>query len=154
MEVARHLAKAGRPVAGVVLIDSPSLRAGIGTRLLNLASRLHCLPWGKKLPAFWETLLRHAGMNLRSLRGRDDPLAPEQVADRRHNLEYLELHSLLLSCPGEKSWPAKNVQRRWSRVLGPGLEIREVPGDHASVVKEPQVGAVAGEILRFLETRP
>jgi thioesterase domain-containing protein/acyl carrier protein len=38
----------------------------------------------------------------------------------------------------------------WSTLAAQGLAVHEVSGDHLSIVREPNVGAVAGEIARVL----
>jgi len=46
---------------------------------------------------------------------------------------------------------ASDIFLGWDKVAGGGMEVHEVPGDHVSLMREPQVGELADVLRRCLE---
>jgi aspartate racemase len=51
---------------------------------------------------------------------------------------------------GEKSSSRHGLE--WSRIIAGGLELYEMPGDHVSIIKEPNVGAWADKLKLCLQS--
>jgi len=55
-----------------------------------------------------------------------------------------------LYLPTSEDWYNRNLQHGWSEVVGEGLDIHDVPGDHFSIFEEPHVQVLAEKLRACL----
>jgi thioesterase domain-containing protein len=53
--------------------------------------------------------------------------------------------------PTPDDWYTRDPQYGWSKVTEAGLEIHDIPGNHGSMLKEPQVRSLAEKLRACLE---
>jgi acyl-CoA synthetase (AMP-forming)/AMP-acid ligase II/thioesterase domain-containing protein/acyl carrier protein len=152
VETARVLLASGETVAGVVLIDSACFhwrwRQQLGFHLKTLARR----PRGQRRSYLRELF----GRAVKRLAGRfrdrpGEPASALHAASLRYRMSPIAVDALLLQCLEAPPVLREAMRQGWSRVIRGELRLCDAPGEHASVLIEPHVGAVAGEIERFMD---
>jgi len=58
--------------------------------------------------------------------------------------------ALLLCCSEERRRRRIRMARIWSNIIAGELLIRDIPGNHSTMMREPHVRQVAAEILHYL----
>ncbi len=146
-EMARQLAAQRQPVEGVLLIDTPCARRHmtLGAR----AGRFRELTWRQRaVRVRWEITAwqrRLAPPDAEEMYRR-----ATEAAYRRYRVEALDVPALFLCCQEVEPSFRRTLKTGWQRAATGGLLIRDVPGNHESVVKEPNAAVVAAEINRYL----
>jgi acyl-CoA synthetase (AMP-forming)/AMP-acid ligase II/thioesterase domain-containing protein/acyl carrier protein len=146
-EMARQLAAQRWPVEGVLLIDTPCARRhmALGARVRRFREltwrqravrvRWEITAWQRRLaPPDAEEMYRRA----------------TEATYRRYRVEPHGVPALFLCCREVEPSFRRILRVGWQRAATGGLLIRDVPGNHESVVKEPNAAVVAAEINRYL----
>lgn len=175
-EMAQQLHRQGQKVALLVMFDTFGLdcfprlsfrrqhywayllQLGISKSLLNevnellqrkvqeIISRLY-LSLGRPLPQNLRNELV-AEANMQAKRGYKTQLYPGCVTLFRAS-QPASFSKLYL--PTSEDWYNRNPQHGWSEVVGGGLEIYDVPGDHFSMFEEPHVQVLAEKLRTCLD---
>jgi len=175
-EMAQQLHKQGQKVALLVMFDTFGLNCfprlsfrrqhywayllqlGISKSLLNevndlfqrrlkeMIGRLY-LSLGHPLPQNLRNELV-AEANMQAKRGYKAQVYPGRVTLFRAS-QPASFSKLYL--PTSEDWYNRNPQHGWSEVVGEGLEIHDVPGDHFSIFEEPHVQVLAGKLRACLD---
>ncbi|MFC9429736.1 amino acid adenylation domain-containing protein [Streptomyces sp. NPDC056987] len=162
VEMARLLRAAGGGPPPVVLIDStvpgPEFDvadplAEFGAQLAAGAGLTEHIPDGKwpDVTALLAWARRRGVLGEETepdrLRARLDVFRAHLKALSRHRVTPHRGPALYLACRAER---ADERWEPWRPVLGEGLAIREVPGDHHSVMRRPHVSSAARETRSWL----
>lgn len=145
LETARQLIDAGAPPPRLIVLDT------------NCA---------------WLDRLRWVRMSWRALRGGDAVLSGQRLLDsmatptglkrKPQNLDEAHLRALLAHRPtrlplphallvvGSEGLITDADQAEWARLLGPGLEVMNAPGDHMSMIRAPNVAALVQRLEAWL----
>ncbi|MBV6405295.1 MAG: amino acid adenylation domain-containing protein [Flavobacteriales bacterium] len=142
-EMARQLTTAGEEVPLLVLFDTYAPADGLQSATAE--ERLH-------MPAKRWVMRRLIDRHLR--RGRTLPPALRHFhiidtygkATRAYVPGTYTGNVLLLRAEGSPGTPDLG----WNKLVKGGVEVRPVPGDHYSAIKEPHVNALAGELRKEL----
>ncbi|OWA19077.1 hypothetical protein B9W68_00710 [Streptomyces sp. CS227] len=162
VEMAHRLRAAGGVPPPVVLIDStvpgPEFHvadplAEFGAHLAagaGLTEQVHDGEW-PDAAALLEWARRHGVLGeeteLDRLQARLEVFRAHLEALSRHRVTPHTGPALYLACRAER---AEERWEPWRRLLGRGLAIREVPGDHHSVMRRPHVSSAARETRVWL----
>ncbi|MFE3602198.1 amino acid adenylation domain-containing protein [Streptomyces sp. NPDC059142] len=166
VEMAYRLRVAGGAPPPVVLIDSTvpgpefdvadplaefgaHLAAGAG-----LTEHVHDGKWSDAAALLrWARLHGVLGeeTELDRLRARLEVFRAHLAALSRHRVTPHPGPALYLACRAER---AGERWAPWRALLGEGLTVREVPGDHHSVMRRPHVGSAARETRAWLASLP
>ena len=168
-EMARQLEAAGEVVAGVVLLDTPQPLAPQVTRGDALRARLQGLmrgglgylrEWQAEKAAYRDQLAREGGGESEGQHQNRAIEAAFRAALPRYRVERREGPVLLYRPAPDPMWQVGGRMIAHTRhyiypdnlwtPFAPGLEIIEVPGDHDSMVLEPNVRALAADLRRRL----
>jgi thioesterase domain-containing protein/acyl carrier protein len=156
-EVARRLLAEGRPVAGVVLLDTDAYgyrpwgwMPRLLTRVQHLAYRakLQVLAFLKRSPAEWKAYLAR---RVRAVTHRSVYQAAQRRILGRFQLRPLAVPALLLRCRDEDPARLRRMARRWRATIGPGLVIADVDGDHETVLRPPLIERISIPLRQFLD---
>jgi len=162
IEIAHALLDAGEEVRPIVLIDTYAeiVHPSAPARLWSLIDRLATEPVGEskefvkdrlgkllqrsrsrsaQSPEFEEIELGLGNQTEATFRYMRNGFAPCRVPVR-----------LIVSRYGSEYAP-RAKDRGWSGFAGAGLEVRQVPGDHFSILDEPYVSALGAQLREFLE---
>ncbi len=162
MEIAHALLDAGEEVRPIVLIDTYAeiVHPSAAARLWSLMDRLVTEPFGES-KEFVKDRLEKWHQRSRS-RATHSPEFEEIEFGRGNQTEatfrYLQNGfapcrvpvRLIVSRYGSEYAP-RAKDRGWSRFAGAGLEVRQVPGDHFSILEEPHVSALGAQLREFVE---
>jgi thioesterase domain-containing protein len=144
LETARILAASGKPPA-LILLDA---NCAWLDRLRWFRSTWRGIKKGETQVAAQRLVNR-----LATAAGYD---APPSNADEAHLRALLDHRPEPLSLPrsllvlGENGQVRPEEAAEWRRLLGPGLEVLTVPGDHMHMIRAPHVGALAQKIEAWL----
>ena len=172
-EIARQLVAARAEVGALVLLDAPAPslpeRPTLDRLKLHLGrTRAHGVAYPARVLALHlGTGVGGARRNAQRLAGRFFPelrfrYRLEEVAEawlaaaRAYRPEGYAGRALLLRAEddgGELSGTAtlRDAQNGWGAYVFGGLEVRAVPGDHATMCEEPNVRVVARHLAAYLE---
>jgi amino acid adenylation domain-containing protein len=173
-EMARQLQTAGEEVAGLVLIDSHATHLSGPSALSEeiLLRRFAADLLGREPAALRElaapvqpddatalfdelyaramaTGLLPQGSDATALRALFDLFRANLRAESHYRPAASFLHVVLLQAASSVSGAA-DVTFGWSRLATAGVERRVLPGDHYSLMRKPDVDAVAAELRRSL----
>jgi len=168
-EMARQLEAAGEVVAGVVLLDTPQPLAPQATRGDAVRARLqgvmrgglrYLREWRAEKEAYREVLAR-AGHEESTDQHQNRAIeAAFRAALPRYKVERREGTVLLYRPAPDPMWQVGGRMIAHTRhyiypdnlwtPFAPGLEVIEVPGDHDSMVLEPNVRVLAADLRRRL----
>ena len=70
---------------------------------------------------------------------------------QRYAPQPFEGQALLLQAEGQPEPRARAQEHLWRELARGGLELRRLPGDHYTLLRDPCVGLLAAEIARRLE---
>ncbi|MFG2115881.1 amino acid adenylation domain-containing protein [Streptomyces sp. NPDC048718] len=172
-EMAGQLTAAGEPIALVVMLDTgmpPYLGADLPDRAVLLGGFLHDLAGqaGVPAPPYDESALRGLAPEdqdeaLLDLLERA-ALVPEGIReDMRERIRVFEANTraLLRHRPGPvggrlvllsaEHQPRRLKTRPWRLLARSGFELHTVPGDHHSMMREPQLATLAESLRGVLE---
>jgi thioesterase domain-containing protein len=150
--VAAALLARGRPVAGLVLIDSLALRTP-EDRATVAASAARLRHAGETPAARLDggaELLRQYGVGEEALLGLGAGEVREVVGDWARLLELVAAHraeavavpGLVLACGGNPDGLVRRIPESWAGLCA-GVRVRVVAGNHLTVLRSPAVGDVA-----------
>jgi len=140
-EAARQLRAAGQDVDALVLIDVPhTVLMSDPADVPKLPPRAPGDPAGAPSPALSEDLARVRRANVRALRS---------YIPGAYDGEALLLEA------AERRAPTTGDLRvlPWETLCAGGLEVRTIPGDHFTILREPNVGEVADQVGAYLTAR-
>jgi thioesterase domain-containing protein len=160
LEMAERLREAGEKVATVVLLDTylsaADFRAGVvddETVLQRLAPQLGVPPGelrGLPLDVQWKKIAelaeRTSGIGIEDLRRLAAACKAHLVALSRHAPRPYDGPCVLFAAEGGRA----SDDARWKK-LCPQLHVEHVPGDHYSMLREPNVGELATRVGRMLD---
>ena len=179
LELAQELLRQGHEVALVAVLDEPSSPAGdrFPSTLTDLLHLLANLPrWlaeelrRKKLATLLSDVLRKLRVWRRRLGRRTTaPVDLEEALDVSRLSEaqrrLMESHLRAEKEYAPQAYPGRVALFRariqplfgshrpdlgWGKVAGGGVEVHVVPGDHLTLLREPQVQALAGRLSAVL----
>lgn len=168
VELARQLVADGERVAGVILIDSDCFgwKQYEGAALIwvrHLTGRLRRIPYHVKalthLPMKrWMKYMRDRMVAVKYMWDRMvavtkacyEDSAPLASAVLKHKMTPVTFRVLLLCASEGEQERRERMVTRWSSIITHELLIKDIAGDHSTVMQEPHVKEVADEILRFL----
>jgi acyl-CoA synthetase (AMP-forming)/AMP-acid ligase II/thioesterase domain-containing protein len=156
LETARCLLAAGEPIAGLILLDSDCFGWTLERRLRYYWRTFRECPKGRRLGylrELWAGGLRARAHRLVEGRGAGQPGSSLRSAFATYRPEPLAVRSLFLRCLDSEPERRDLLQRHWHRILGGELLMRDVPGDHSSMMNDPHAAAVAEEMRRFMAPR-
>jgi amino acid adenylation domain-containing protein len=153
-EMARRLRADGQEVGFLALVDTYPGKAKSKAVLLGT---LLGLPRVQQLAYARQKITKYR----KGLRRRFDALfLPRALKELRRTLAQVELAYQPKVYPGPLTWfrasekalrGLDNSEDNWSKWAAGGVEIREIEGDHGSILKEPMVTILARQLLSCLE---
>jgi non-ribosomal peptide synthetase component F/thioesterase domain-containing protein len=155
-EVARQLQEMGETLGSVILIDAASKQAFDGQNPPKHFA------WSYTEERVRRLCRRVLGLSYRTLhfafRAASLPIPrllwnvkqANKIASRAYLPQPANIAATLVRCQPESELDALHRSLGWSRVALGGIVIREFPGDHASIVMEPAVQAVASCISEMI----
>ncbi len=162
IEIAHALLDAGEEVRPLVLIDTyaeighPSAAA----RLWSLMDRLVTEPIGESKEfvtdrlAKWRQRLRGRAAQSPEFAKREAGLGDQTEATfryMRNGFAPCRVPVRLIVSRYGSEYAPRAKDRGWSKFALAGLEVRQVPGDHFSMLEEPHVSALGAQLREFLE---
>jgi acyl-CoA synthetase (AMP-forming)/AMP-acid ligase II/thioesterase domain-containing protein len=155
-ETARRLLDAGERVLGVVMLDSDPLGYRSGSRsyrwltalqyqALRVKSQVQAL--SRMSPGRWK---EHILGRLQQLAHRDPYKLAQSKVLEGFELRPLAVPTVLFRCLDEDPGRARQLGRRWAEMVGPGLQVVDVAGDHETVLRSPQIEALGRHLAGWL----
>jgi acyl-CoA synthetase (AMP-forming)/AMP-acid ligase II/thioesterase domain-containing protein len=156
LEIARQLEEEGEQVAFVAMLDArgillppmPAVRR-LWVRGVRAAGRAAFL--STRTPAeLWLRMRAHFA-RLGRPAGRDDMIVRALPRYRPHPWTGRVLH---LWAADRARGPFRDPEFEWSHLSPRGFQFHEVPGDHLSMLREPNVARIAQILSHALESAP
>jgi amino acid adenylation domain-containing protein len=161
-EIAQQLRAAGEDVARLILIDPDAPRpietnsvAYKANRYLFHVRKLLAVPAGQRIDYLKQRLAIVRGRmssSVRKLKGDDDAMDRYDAAARGYfPVEYDSPVTMFLARDTPlRALGGDDPRMGWKELVRPGIEITDLPGDHYTLIREPNVLRLAGCITGAL----
>jgi aspartate racemase len=151
-EIARQLSTSGEEIVFLALLDSylPKPEPGVFERLLlaplrdgrgQLSRKLKSLPQG----------VRRRWSNLRLPRALKNVRAAALRAERQYVAQAYPGRVTLFRASKRDAVYGVDQVKAWETVSLGGVEVYEIPGEHATIMLEPQIRQLAAQMRAWLE---